>query len=99
MNERGLPKSREQIEAEYAEKFLSGHPEASEAMKQEIEAAGLMGNISFPIGRGGITEEDKARFSAYRQIAKSMGYEIGGVSFHEVNYTATAPIRRIELAT
>ena len=52
------------------------------------------GQIAILVGPQ-ITEESKAEMSAYRVLAKKMGYQIGLFTHHKRAHTATAPIKKI----
>ena len=52
------------------------------------------GQIAILVGPQ-ITEEAKMQMSAYRALAKNMGYEIGKFTLHKKAHTATAPIKKV----
>jgi len=67
-----------------------------EAIIDNIISASETGLIGCFVNSGGITDYDKERLSAYRILAKQMGYEIGEYKFNPRSGNVTAPIRRQE---
>lgn len=66
-------------------------------MRESIEKqAKERGLFSLLVDKTGITEEDKRRLSAYRSIAREIGYEIGQFHFNKNTHTVTAEIKKIE---
>ncbi|MEK6952751.1 MAG: hypothetical protein AABX29_07085 [Nanoarchaeota archaeon] len=65
-----------------------------EAMIDNIVSASEGGLFGCFVAANGITDYDKERLSAYRVLAKQMGYEIGEYKFNARSGNATVPIWR-----
>jgi hypothetical protein len=72
-----------------------------EAMKSPIESAiktiGPNGEGQFAIfvTPEGMTDEERQKISAYREIAREMGYQIGPLKRNERSGTSTGIIRKL----
>lgn len=78
----------------YAARFWEEKPEElREVMIDNIcQAAEKEGFIGSFVDPSGITEKDKEKLSAYRQLARELGYEVGEFKFYPKAHTARAPI-------
>lgn len=86
----------EERDAAYAARFWSNQPEGMrEAMVTSIDSAASTGELGLFVDPGGITEKDRQRLSAYRALAKELGYDVGQYTFNPNSYAAIAPISRI----
>lgn len=87
---------REMIPDEvYAAKFWARkHPPGlREAMIETIRADAQIGTTVIFVDKSGITEIDKEKLSARRELAKELGFEVGSFAFNKNAFTATATIR------
>ena len=85
----------ESRDLEYATRFWESQPSGMrEAMRENIEIAAQAGSISSFVDPKGISEKDKEKLSAYRVLAKEMGYEVGQYVTNRDSYTAVAPINK-----
>ena len=66
------------------------------AMQENIEKAVELGKIGLFVNKDGFDEKDKEKMSAYRQLAKRMGYEIGEWMLRKSDGIATAEIKKEE---
>lgn len=72
-----------------------------EAMKTSIESAAKTigpdgnGQFSLFVTPEGMAEKDKQKISAYRELAKEMGFQIGPLKRNEKSGTATGTIRKL----
>jgi len=83
----------ESIQNQGNQKFVEGK---RSAMQEIIEGAAEEGKIGMFVNQQGFDEKDKAKMSAYRQLAKRMGYEIGEWVLNKSAGTATAEIKKAE---
>ena len=94
----GEPESIDSIarDAEWAAKFWEKQPRGMRSvMLENIANAVQQGpEISFFVDKDGITDDDRRRLSAYRQLAKENGYEIGEYRLNRDSWTVTAEIRK-----
>ena len=98
------PASREAIDHEYSKRFwetraLKGEKFQNDlraTMQSNVMSAADSGMLALAVDPAGITDHDREKLSAYRELAKTMGYEIGAFRFNEKSHTAIAPIKRIE---
>lgn len=99
--------SREELDRIYHERFLADLKEHGtdedvtsglESMKEQIRTSATAGTeIRVPIeGKDGFTKKDMQELSAYRILAKELGYRIG--EFDRKGDRAIAPIERIQSA-
>ncbi len=65
------------------------------AMGENIRKAAQSGQLSYFVDPTGITDSDKMRLSAARQLAREMGYYVGNFVFNPNAYTATAIIEKV----
>lgn len=89
----------------YARRFWEGFllrgrtegviPDTIEAMRVSITKAAERGQFGVLVDSHGITEKDKERISAYREVARTMGYQIGPLRFNPEEFTAMGPITKI----
>jgi hypothetical protein len=84
-------------DSEYASRFWQNNqsPGLREAMQDNIQSRAESGSFGIFVDSQGITESDKEKLSAYRQLAREMGYEIGPFRFNANSYTATAEIKKV----
>jgi hypothetical protein len=84
-------------DGEYSKKFWEkGKPEGlREAMIENIISATNTGFIGIFVSLDGYTENDKEKMSAYRVLAKEIGYEIGPYKLDRKTGVASADIRKI----
>jgi hypothetical protein len=82
----------------YAERFWEKHQ--YKGLKES-----MMGNIRNTLDKGyfgyfasdqGIDEQDKERLSAYRKLAKEIGYEIGQFTYNPKTHEVIAPLSPIQ---
>lgn len=66
-----------------------------EAMMDNIISASGNGLLALIVDHGGITDMDKERLSAYRVLAKQMGYEVGLYRFNPASGNVTALICKV----
>ena len=84
-------------DAEYSKRFWEGQPDGMrEAMIENIKSAASSGTFSMFAIMEGFSEKDKEKMSAYRSLAKEIGYEIGPIKLNRQTGTASAEIRKIE---
>jgi len=79
----------------YANRFWDRQPKGmKEVMIQELHkaAADPRGKIGSFVNPSGMDERDKEKLSAYRQLGKELGYEIGKYHFNPKVHTAEASI-------
>lgn len=90
----GTPISEDE---EYSRRFWDkGQPkEMRSTMIGILESSIQNGHFSSFVDPSGITEYDKEKLSAYRILARELGYTIGQFSFNKKSYIATAPIFRL----
>lgn len=83
---------------EYARRFWErGRPEGlREVMTDIVRKAAEQenGSIGSFVSPEGIDEKDREKLSAYRQLARSLGYEVGQYVFSPDGYTAQASIKK-----
>lgn len=84
-------------DAEYARQFWErGQPEGMrEAMIRNIVDAATTGTKGIFAGSAGFDERDKQKMSAYRELAREMGYEIGPFQLDRPTGVASAAIRKL----
>jgi len=70
--------------------------QAKMLMREAIESQAKTGLFRSFVDKTGITEKDKCKLSAYRLIAKEIGYEIGQFKFNKDAGTVTASLKKIE---
>jgi hypothetical protein len=82
---------------EYATRFWKrGQPETMrQNMTEIIEKAVQEGTFYLFVDQEEMTDEDKERISAYRVLAKQIGYRVGGFTHQPGKPTACAPIERM----
>jgi len=80
----------------YAERFWERNKVQGlkDAMVENIRHAAERGQFSIFVSPDGISEDDKEKLSAYRQIARELGYEMGAYIFNKDTYGATAPLTK-----
>src|SRR3989344_278502 len=81
-------------DSDWTAKFWSHQPRGMEdTMKENLEKALEQGSITVLIG-GGKELDDfaKEKMSAYRQLARELGYEVGQFKLHKNSGTATMEI-------
>lgn len=83
---------------EYADRFWARRAKGSREVMVEYvhKAAQKDGFISSFVDPSGITEKDREKLSAYRKLARELGYEVGDFKFSPDAYTAIAPIKKVE---
>ncbi len=97
--------AKESTDMEYAAKFWNRQDknlspkyagQLRESMRGNIESAvnGKRGSIGSFVDPTGVTEEDKEKLSAYRVLAKEMGYEVGDYAFDKRSHVASAQISK-----
>jgi hypothetical protein len=95
MHGRRIPRE-EAVDYEYAATFWAKQPKAMErTMMDIIEHAAQEGTFWLFVDQERMTDEDKERISAYRVLAKQMGYRLGGFSHQPGEPTGRAPIERM----
>ncbi len=67
-----------------------------DAMMENIEKAVATGNIDVFAGPKELAESEKQKISAYRALAKEMGYEVGQFKLDKHTHSAEATIKKIE---
>jgi uncharacterized membrane-anchored protein len=78
------------------EKFVQSTKEQMKyQLEKSVDSESGEGTFNLMVDSSGITEHDKQRISAFRVIAREMGYGIEKFSFNENSGTATAPIKRL----
>ena len=81
----------------YASMFWEKQPKGMrETMINIIRDSEREGMIAFLSAQEGITQDLKEKLSAYRLLAKELGYEVGEFAFKAKAGTVTAQIRKIE---
>lgn len=80
----------------YADRFWrKTHPPGlREALIENIQKDAQAGTIGIFVSETGIAEEDREKLSAYRELARELGFEIGQFTFHKNAGTATATIKK-----
>jgi len=80
----------------YAERFWQRQPEGMrEVMIENInEYALVSGLLTSFVNINGIDEKDREKLSAYRALARELGYEVGEYVFYPRDGIAAAPIRK-----
>lgn len=71
-------------------------PGMRDIMEGVIESAVTEGRFTSFVDSTGITDDDRAKLSAYRVLAREMGYEIGRYKFNARSHNVSAEIRRME---
>ncbi len=81
---------------EYSQRFWArGQPNGMHGvMCSEVEKSYRSGRFGHFVSSDGITESDKETLSAYRILAKELGYRIGLFTFDRSTGIATAPIEK-----
>lgn len=80
----------------YSEQFWDHQPEGMrEAMIENIESAAQKGSFSIFAGHNGIEDHDKEKMSAYRFLAKELGYVVGPFYYNKSTYVVNATITKI----
>lgn len=84
----------------YSDLFWSGKSESlstdlKKAMLESIEKAVAIGRFSLFTDPTSIGEKDRQTLSAYREIARENGYEIGKFTHNPSSHTASAPIKKL----
>ena len=88
---------KDQVDQIYAERFWQSSRVVKgtrEVMIDNIHRATEQGSLGSFVDPNGITEQDKEKLSAYRQLAKELGYEVGDFKFDKAAHTALAPIHK-----
>ena len=81
----------------YAAKFWENQPKGMrEVMAANIETALKKGQFASFVSPNGLDEKDKAKLSAYRQLARDLGYEMGQFTAHPESHTVSAPVSKIQ---
>lgn len=88
-------------QAYWNEQKIKGMPEKNidqmrQSMRDTIEQQEEGGIVGIFVDKTGITDEFKRKLSAYREIAREMGYEIGEFRFNENSGNVTASIKKRE---
>ena len=92
----GKPLEREEADRLYSERFWQRQPKGvREAMIENIQKGAESGFIGSYVDPGGITDDDREKLSAYRNLAKELGYEVGEYKFESNSHMARAPIRKL----
>lgn len=93
-NEFGEQASKDDI---YSHLFWSRKqpPNLREAMMQNILSASQTGTFGVFVNPSGMTEEDKEKLSAYRVLARELGFEIGEFQFNKRSHNALATIKKM----
>jgi len=65
-----------------------------ESMKENILSGSATGSMSFLVGDDRITDEWREKLSAYRVLARQMGFDVGAFRFNPDAGTVTAPITK-----
>ncbi len=92
----GREMSPDEADKMYAARFWEGKPPGlREAMTETIKKDAQTGRTSIFVDKRGITERDKEKLSARRELARELGFEVGPFTFNENAYTATATIKPI----
>ncbi|MFA6047700.1 MAG: hypothetical protein WCV59_01160 [Parcubacteria group bacterium] len=91
------PQNNADKDLEYTRKFQENMIAGQrEVMEKHIVESAQAGSISIFTSREVFDEEDKQKMSAFRTLAKKMGYEIGQFTINKGHDTATASIKKIE---
>lgn len=85
-------------DTEYADRFWVRQPEGMRdimigKINTAVEKEG--GIFSLFADPAGISEHDKEKMSAYRALAKELGYEIGQYKFNPQTYCVSAPVKKL----
>lgn len=89
--------SDRQRDLNYASRFWRRQPPGMKnTMEENIRQAEKAGTFNVFVDRSGITEYDKEKLSAYRELAQQMGYKIGQFQYNERAWTVSAPIEKSE---
>ena len=97
MSERGAsgPRDKGELDRVYAERFWARSPEGMRAAYQaSIESAARTGTLSIFVNMEGLDEKDKEKMSAFRLLARELGYEVGQFRVDRNRATASAPIQK-----
>ncbi len=79
---------------DYATRFWRQQPAGQkQAMQEIIQNQVELGKFSLFVSPSGISEGDEEKLSAYRLLAREMGYEIGSFHFNPNAHTVTAEIK------
>lgn len=83
---------------EYAKRYWTRQPKGmKEVMEDYIrKSARERGLISHFVDPNKIAEDDKEKLSAFRLLAKQLGYEMGQYKFDKQTHTTTAEIKKIK---
>lgn len=84
------------IDQIYAKKYWDKYPDerVKEAMSEIIELAAKTGVFRHFVSANGITEEDKVKLSAYRQLAHELGYKLGQFKFNKNSHSVYTEIHK-----
>lgn len=75
----------------YAARFWERQPDGMlQVAKENLAKATESGQFSMVISPNGPDESDKEKMSAYRQLAKELGYDFGPFELHKNSHTITA---------
>ena len=89
-----IPK-KEAVDLDYAASFWKNQPEGMEqTMMSVIETTAQEGTFWQYVDQEKMTDKDKEKISAYRVLAKQMGYSLGGFTHQSGKPTGHAPIER-----
>lgn len=88
-HQKSIPKNPER-----AEKFTET---VEKTMKETIEKSSKGGTLHvFVDPKGLVTDYDKMHLSAFRELAREMGYEVGQFKFNKTSFVASASIHKMK---
>ncbi len=92
----GKPLERDQADKLYSERFWQRQPKGvRESMIDIIKERAEGGSFVIAVDPRGITDDDREKLSAYRDLAKQIGYEVGEYKFESKSHIVHAPIKKI----